>query len=93
MKAKVMKIDTRRSYQGGIFYYVFFKAEDGTSWQTCLYPSYGNFINWKSVIERWESLKYSIGELWLDGLKPREKTKKKEFDADFKPRILKDEEA
>jgi len=68
MKAKVTKIDIRKSFQGGFFYYIFFKSDEGKSYKTCIYPRYGNFARWKPIIERWESIKYSIQELWLNGL-------------------------
>jgi hypothetical protein len=68
MKAKVLKIEQKKSYQGGDFYYVFLKGEDGRSFKTCLYPRFRNFTQWKPILEKWEALKYSVSELWLNNL-------------------------
>ena len=68
MKAKVLKIDRKNSNQGGDFYYVFLKGEDGRSFKTCLYPRFGNFARWKPIIDKWAALKYSVSELWINNL-------------------------
>ena len=52
MMLTVLKIEERRSKFGGIFYYLFAKDEQGKSYRTCLYPQYGNFRRWRTIIQK-----------------------------------------
>jgi len=52
MKATLLKTQKMPSKFGGYFYFAYFKGEDGKSYRSCLYPSYGNFQRWKSLIGR-----------------------------------------
>ena len=65
MKAKILKIQKKKSEYGGHFYFVFMKGEDGKSYKTCLYPSCGNFKRWSFVIEKHSPDK----EMWLGNLR------------------------
>ncbi len=54
MNYEIQKIESHRSrHHGGIFYYVFFKSEDGKSYRTCLDPKLRNFRRngWGQIIE------------------------------------------
>ena len=52
MKGRLIRMQERASRLGGKFYHAFFKCEDGLSYRTCLYPSFGNFQRWKGFIGR-----------------------------------------
>jgi len=81
MNAKILKITERPSNQGGIFYYVFFKSDEGKSYRSCISSKMRNFKNWEQIIKR-----YTKGEeLELSGLFV---TPQGLIDADSKPVIL-----
>jgi hypothetical protein len=50
MKAKIVKVSSKSSIYGGIFYYMFFKSQSGDSYKSCIYPKMRNFINWRNLI-------------------------------------------
>ena len=50
-KGKVLKIEEHASKQGGNFFYVFVKLEDGRSARTCLYPFYRNWKQWEYILQ------------------------------------------
>jgi len=54
MRLTLLKISPKKSRYGGDFFYLFFKGEDGKSYRTCAYPSFGNFkrCGWNRVIEK-----------------------------------------
>jgi len=64
MKAKPIKVMEQKSYDGGIFYFLFFKGEDGQSYRTCVSPKCGNFRRWQPIIR--DTMLHM--EIWLDGL-------------------------
>ena len=66
MKAKIIKIVERDSKHGGIFYYVFFKGEDGKTYKTCLYPRLKNFSRWYPVLKSFQEEQKK--EIWLKNL-------------------------
>jgi len=68
MKAKITKIDEKPSKFGGLFYFIFFKLEDGHSAKTCIYPNYGNARRWLPEIGKWKAALKEGREVWLDGL-------------------------
>ena len=43
LKAEVLKIDQHPSKYGGIFFYVYFKAENGKSYRSCVDPKMKNY--------------------------------------------------
>jgi hypothetical protein len=65
MKAKIVKVSSKSSIYGGIFYYMFFKSQSGDSYKSCIYPKMRNFNNWRPVIDRFLD---SADDIWLDGL-------------------------
>jgi hypothetical protein len=51
---KIQKIESHKSkHHDGIFYYVFFKADDGSSYRTCLDPNMRNFRRngWTEIVK------------------------------------------
>lgn len=52
IKATLLNTTQRVSRYGGIFYYAFFKGEDGRSYRTCLYPNCGNFARWRPFLQK-----------------------------------------
>lgn len=81
MKAKVTKITENPSKFSGTFYYIFFSAEDGKSYKTCVGLAYRNFKHWQFVLQP----TFDKNQ-WLDGLflNPRDP---RLIDADSKPII------
>lgn len=67
MKAKPIKVKEQKSNSGGIFYWIFFKGENGSSFRTCVSPICGNFKRWEPVINKVRS----GVEIWLDDLNIR----------------------
>jgi hypothetical protein len=67
MKAKVTSIgELQESKHASIFYYIFFKGEDGKAYKTCVYLACRNH-------KRWDNVKYFFNdnpdeEVWLDNL-------------------------
>jgi len=52
MEALILKIEKHRSKMGDEFLYVFFKGtEDGKSYRSCLYPKFGNYKRWASLLK------------------------------------------
>lgn len=49
---------------GGDFYYIFFKSDKGKSYKTCIYPHFGNYKRWASIIES----NPDNSEIWLNNL-------------------------
>jgi hypothetical protein len=64
MKAKVTRIKTEDANRGGIFYYIFFKCEDGKSARTSVVPGYGNYIRWEGLIKKFREPNNK--EIWID---------------------------
>ena len=52
MRATILKVQPQKSAYGGEFYFMFLKGEDGKSYRTCLYPSYGNFGRWRPYLTK-----------------------------------------
>jgi len=52
VKATLLKTEPHSSQHGGMFYYFFFKGEDGKSYRSCMYPNMGNFSRWRPFIGR-----------------------------------------
>ena len=86
MTGTITKIQEQRSNQGGQFFYVFFKMEDGKSARSCVYPKFGNFARWRPFIERWKSQKEGDPSIVLTGLN----LKGRMVDADSFPAARKD---
>lgn len=68
MKTKVLSYKKEPSKYGGDCFVVFFKAEDGRSARTWLYPNNGNFKRWKPLLELLDRRK-ADEETYLDGLR------------------------
>ena len=88
MKAKVTGVEERQSHQGGMFYHIFFKGEDGKAYLTNAYPKYKtmpmrNFPKWQRVMDAFGQ---GMGEVWLDNLKII-KGKTIDADSDFSMRV------
>ena len=64
MKVKPIKVQGQKSYDGGIFYFLFFKGEDGQSYWTCVSPKCGNFKRWGPILRQ---VRAGL-DIWLDGL-------------------------
>lgn len=70
----------QKSKYGGTFYYVYFKDyETGTSYKTCVSPSYRNFKNWRNAIENFKNKVVEVENVRANG---------KLIDADSLPRII-----
>jgi len=57
MKATLTKIEKRPSRYGGFFFYAFFKADNGKTYYTCLYPKMRNYVHWKPYMKEGTKLK------------------------------------
>lgn len=68
MKGKITGIKRNQSTMGGVFWYFFFKMENGDSAKSCVYERYGNAKRWMPMIEIWKKMAAEGRELWLDGL-------------------------
>jgi len=66
MTAKLINLKKHRSDYGGDFYFLFFKGEDGQSYRTCIYPKFGNFRRWESIIRQFLM---NRSEIWLANLR------------------------
>lgn len=78
-KLLVTGVSEQKSKYGGKFYYVYFKEyESGNSYRTCLSPNYGNFKNWRSLIENYKDKVVEVENA---------RTKGKMVDADSMPKI------
>lgn len=64
MKAKILKVELKKSRHGGQFYHAFFKGEDGKSFRSCLYLDCRNFARWQPVIREVQQGR----EIWLKDL-------------------------
>lgn len=51
MKAQITSFKKHKSKYGDIFFYVFFKDENGQSFKTCLYTNMRNFQKWDKVVK------------------------------------------
>lgn len=51
MEFTILKITEAPSRNGGKFYWIFFKGEDGTSCKTMVNPAYGNFRRWSPIMK------------------------------------------
>lgn len=80
MKAKLLKTQQQPSKHDGIFYWLFFKGEDGKSYRSCVVPTYRNWANWREIVENFNE----ENPIWLDGLT----LKNGMIDADSKPRKI-----
>lgn len=50
MRAKILKIQNNPSYQGGDFFYIFFKSlDDNKSYRSCISRRFGNFQKWRCI--------------------------------------------
>ncbi len=83
MKAKVIKLQEKKSKFGGSFYYLFMKDDKGQSYKTCLYPQYRNFNRWRIIVN---NAKQGI-DTWMDGLNIKNQ-KSKMIDADSPVKIV-----
>ena len=81
MKATLLRTERHPSKYGGVFYYAFFKGEDGKSYRSCLSPTCGNFNRWSGLIGR-ENI--TVENLVFKG---------NMVDADSYPKEVKDEKA
>jgi hypothetical protein len=54
MKMTVLKIVPTKSKYGKEFFYIFLKGDNGGSFKTCAYPSFGNFLrnHWNEVVQK-----------------------------------------
>lgn len=52
MKMTVLKIKPTKSKYGKDFFYIFLKADNGSSFKTCAYPAFGNYkrCGWDKVV-------------------------------------------
>lgn len=50
MKATLVKLQKKPSRYGGWFYYAFFKAKNGKSYYSCIYPKMRNYATWKPYL-------------------------------------------
>ena len=80
MQALLMRIDTKPSKFGGIFYYLFWKGEDQKSYRTAVYPQYRNYNRWRDIIDNRKIKR------WYKNLAKRGKI----IDADSQPEEVKD---
>lgn len=47
----ILKVEKKPSKINHVFWYVFFKGDDGKSYRTCLDPANRNFKNWQHIVE------------------------------------------
>ena len=54
MKLTVLKIVPTKSRYGKEFFYIFLKGDNGQSYKTCAYPSFGNYqrCGWNKVVSQ-----------------------------------------
>tara|TARA_R110000796_G_scaffold206680_2_gene323006 strand:- start:20 stop:343 length:324 start_codon:yes stop_codon:yes gene_type:complete len=50
MKAQITSFKKHKSKYGDVFFYVFFKDENGQSLKSCIYPNMRNFQKWDKVV-------------------------------------------
>jgi len=80
MKATLLRIEQRPSkYNSSLFYYFFFKGEDGKSYRSCIDPACGNFRRWSRFIGC--NLPIVLGNLRV--------LKSNIIDADCEPEVVK----
>ena len=53
----IMSLKKKPSKYGGIFYYVFFKSQNGESYYSCIFPKMRNYQRWKKVLKEGVTLK------------------------------------
>jgi hypothetical protein len=68
MKATITGIEEKKSYMGDVFYYFFFKMEDGKSARSCVYKKFGNFQRWAPLVTKFRALKDGDPAIMLDKL-------------------------
>ena len=51
MKAQITSFKQHKSKYGDIFFYVFFKDQNGQSLKSCIYPNMRNFQKWDRVVK------------------------------------------
>jgi hypothetical protein len=52
LKATLIRTQEQVSKLGGRFYYAFFRAENGKTYRSCLYPNCHNFKRWAKYIDK-----------------------------------------
>ena len=50
MKAQITSFKKHNSKYGDVFFYVFFKDQNGQSLKSCIYPNMRNFQKWDKVV-------------------------------------------
>lgn len=85
MRATLTHVSAQSSKYGGIFYYAYFRDDQGKAYKSCLYKECKNYARWLPVIQ------HSINgkKVVLDGLKLKDKNL---INADSKFTIVKIEE-
>lgn len=85
MRAKLLKVEEKKSNQGGTFFYMFFKGSDGHAYKSCVGLAFRNFKNWQAILNR------AHENPWLENLivSPRQPHL---IDADSLPKIVRSPE-
>lgn len=73
--------DTQQSRNGGQYFYVFFKMEDGQSARTHLVPGYRNMAKWRPVLEAYRT--HPENQIEVTGLTLRGRTVDADSDLDY----------
>jgi predicted RNase H-related nuclease YkuK (DUF458 family) len=85
MQATMTRVSAQSSKYGGMFYYAYFRDDQGQSYKSCLYKECKNYSRWVPVIQHVINGKTVV----LDGLKIKDKTL---INADSKFNVVKVEE-